>query len=552
MKILTVEEMIAAERAADEAGSSYAQLMETAGKRTAEAIVERVSVEGKPILILVGPGNNGGDGLVAGRYLAEAGADVAFYLTKPRNNAQDPNYAKIQEMGLLTIKAAADPHFRVLQTRLTNSDILIDALLGTGSARPISGELAKMMQHVHSSFAARRNAASKTVPPKLITLIKNDKITPSPPHPLTSSPPHPLTVAIDCPSGLNCNTGALDPLTLPADLTVTYGAPKWGHFLFPGAGVCGELVVADIGIDPELPEMKNIRVELVTSEMAQGLLPKRPLDGHKGTFGKVAIVAGCDQYRGAPILAAKGAFRAGAGLVALHVPNGLRDIATGQLPEATFPPVSEADLLGQDAAMQLLKTASQYKAILIGPGLGDAKTFLIPFLEGMATIENKPPLIIDADGLNILATHPDWPKMLPSKTILTPHPAEMARLMDISLTAMKTLNRIETALFSAQEWGHIVLLKGAYTVIAAPDGQVRVLPFAAPILAVGGSGDVLSGVICSLLGQGLGSFEATVLGGYLHGSVGQLAEQEVGLLASEIADTIAEAIDKLYLYKNSS
>ena len=272
------------------------------------------------------------------------------------------------------------------------------------------------------------------------------------------------------------------------------------------------------------------------------LLPKRPKDGHKGTFGKVLIAAGCDSYRGAPLLAVKGAFRAGSGLVALAVPQVVRQSATIQLPEATYFSVDEERYLAQETAVHILANADQYKALLVGPGLGDAPEFMDALLQDK---DKLPPLVVDADGLNLLAKRPFWHTQLPANSILTPHPGEMARLMDISLAELKTRNRVDLAQEMAQAWGHVVLLKGAYTVIAHPEGKVAILPFANPVLGVGGSGDVLSGVIVSLLGQGLMPFDAAVLGGYLHGATSQYVPQAIGVLANELADFIPRVIDDL-------
>lgn len=541
MKIFRVAEMVAAEMAADAAGVSYAQLMETAGRCIAEAVMERVAVDGASVLILVGPGNNGGDGLVAGRYLAEAGADVAFYLTKARDADTDINFAKIQEMGLFALVAEYDQRFRVLRTRLNITDIVIDGLLGTGVTRPIGGNLAKLMQQVNAGLNDRREALAAQQQTRLTSIAEvNAKVQRSKgtkEEGGTKGGHHPFVVAVDCPSGLNCDSGALDPLALLADLTVTFAGPKRGHFVFPGAEACGELVVADIDIALELPEVQAVQLELATRELARELLPKRPLSGHKGTFGKVMIATGCEQYRGAPVLAAKGAFRAGAGLVGMAVPKVVRETAVLQLPEATYPPTADDEMLTDQSAQLLLETIDQYSALLVGPGLGDADSF-IDTLFNANTIDKLPPVVVDADGLNVLAKHDNWHKQLPPNTILTPHPAEMARLMGISMAEMRDKDRVETAVSQSQAWNHIVLLKGAYTIIANPDGQATILPFANPVLAVGGSGDVLSGVILALLGQGLSVYAAAILGGYLHGAAGELYRGKSGLLASEIADLV--------------
>lgn len=549
MKVFTVSQMIAAEKAADAAGVAYAQMMEHAGQAVAEAILARYPVAEARVLVLVGPGNNGGDGLVCGRYLAQAGADVAFYLSKPRDPAADTNYAQIQQMGLFAVEAGFDQRFRVLRTRLSVSDLVVDALLGTGVTRPIGGDLAKLMRQLQAGVAERRTALHEPSHPRLVSLTPpRPALSPaSTPSPRAVPSAYPIIVTVDCPSGLNCDTGELDALAVPADLTVTFAGPKRGHFIFPGAAACGELVVADIGIPPDLPVVQAVNVEVVTAVHAHTLLPARPQDGHKGSFGKVLIAAGCDQYRGAPVLAARGAFRAGAGLVALATPDVVRQTAVVALPEATYPLITAEQVLSAQDAAQLLPTLPQYDALLVGPGLGGTTVgqTAVEFLFALLAAPYLPPMVLDADGLNGLAQLPDWPRLLPPDTILTPHPAEMARLMGIPLANLLARDRVEVAREQAQAWGQIVLLKGAYTVVAAADGRVTILPFANPVLAVGGSGDVLSGVIVALLGQGVRPYEAAILGGYLHGAAGALYPGDTGLLASELADLLPRAIQLL-------
>lgn len=536
MKVFSVSQMVAAEKAADAAGLSYAQMMEAAGQAVAEAIMARHAVAGMRVLVLVGPGNNGGDGLVCGRYLAQAGADVAFYLSKPRDPTADDNYAQIQQMGLFAVEAAFDQRFRVLRTRLSVSDLVVDALLGTGVTRPIGGELARLMRQLQAGVEERRAALQEQSRSRLISLKINAEAQRRREESLLP------VVAVDCPSGLNCDTGELDPLAVPADLTVTFAGPKRGHFQFPGAAACGELVVADIGIAPDLPPVQAVEVVLMTADQAHTLLPARPKDGHKGTFGKVLIVAGCDQYRGAPVLAARGAFRAGAGLVALATPDVVRQTAVVALPEATYPPVTAERAFTALDASSLSPTLPSYDALLVGPGLG---LTAVEFLPPLLTVAPLPPLVLDADGLNGLAQLANWPDLLPPDSILTPHPAEMARLMGIPLADLSGRDRVEVAQEQARAWGQVVLLKGAYTVVAAADGRVSILPFANPALAVGGSGDVLSGIIVALLGQGVRPYEAAVLGGYLHGMAGALYPGDTGLLAGELADLVPQAIQML-------
>jgi hydroxyethylthiazole kinase-like uncharacterized protein yjeF len=537
-KIFTVSEMLAAERAADASGVSYDEMMETAGRRVAEAIKARIAVSGCNVLILVGPGNNGGDGLVVGRYLAEAGADVALYLYKPRDPASDANFNLVQEMGLFIVNAQNDQRYRVLRTRLHMTDILVDALLGTGVSRPIEGKLAGLMKEVKTIVDHRRHELPEAAP---LSSIRDLPAADG----YASNQLEPRVVAVDCPSGLNCDTGELDRLAIAANLTVTFAGPKRGHFRFPGAEACGELVVADINIVDTLPEVADVPLSLVTPLIAHSLLPVRPVDGHKGTFGTVLIAAGSENYWGAPFLSGLGAYRSGAGLVALAVPEVIRATVAGELPEATYPPVSASRILDAESARFLFSSTSNYQSVVIGPGLGPADSF-IDFL-----LSDHPfslPLLVDADGLNILSRKEDWPAKLPPNTILTPHPGEMARLRDISPTALKAMDRVELAGQAAKEWGHVVLLKGAFSIVASPDGRLAMLPFANPILAVGGSGDVLSGMIGAYLAQGLEPFEAAILGGYMHGAAAELASEafgDAGLLSRELADFIPKARRRL-------
>ncbi len=513
IKIFTVAEMVAAEKASDAAGNSYDQMMETAGRSVAEAIIERCPVKDKRILVLVGPGNNGGDGLVAGRYLAQAGAAVTFYLYRPRSPQKDHNFAQIQAMGLPVIT------LNDLRSHLQKADILVDALLGTGVTRPIGGALAGVMKQIKESMGERVRGKWEEIP----------------------SLPHPLVAAVDCPSGLNCDTGALDALAMPADLTVTFAGPKRGHFIFPGAAACGELVVADIGISTELPDVTAVKLELADADFIRQHLPPRPAQGHKGTFGTALIAAGSGHYWGAPMLAGRAAYRVGAGLVALAVPEKIRAAVAINLPEATYPPVPDSDIFSAASLPFLQKTVAA-KAMLVGPGLDNARSFI----EALLDANGLPPLVIDADGLNVLAQLPDWHQKLPPNTILTPHPGEMARLMGISLAALKQRDRVEIAQEQAVKWGQVVLLKGAYTVVAEPNGRTHIIPFANPVLGAAGSGDVLAGTIVGLLAQGVGAYETAVTGAYLHAAAAELYPGKVGLLAGELADLLPKAWRQAY------
>jgi NAD(P)H-hydrate epimerase len=239
--------------------------------------------------------------------------------------------------------------------------------------------------------------------------------------------------------------------------------------------------------------------------------------------------------------------------VALAVPEVIRATAAGQMPEATYPPVSDAGIFGAKSARLLVEQAATAKGLLIGPGIGPATDFVRTLL-GSDKDMSLPPMVVDADGLNVLAQMSNWWQLLPARTILTPHPGEMARLMGLPLAEVKKVDRVELARDRARAWGHVVLLKGAYTVVADPDGYCTILPFANPLLAVGGSGDVLSGIIVGLLAQGLKPYGAAVLGGYIHGAAGELAAEtfgDAGMLAGELAERIPQVRRRLLADKAS-
>jgi len=384
-----------------------------------------------------------------------------------------------------------------------------------------------------------------------------------PTRPTTSHPP--LSVACDCPSGLDCDTGEIDPLALTADLTVTFALPKRGHFLQPGASACGRLIIADINIDRDLAP--DDVPDLLTPGDIAAILPARPANAHKGTFGKALIVAGSANYPGAATIACTAAYRTGAGLAHLAAPAAVCQVVASHIPEPvhTILP-SDLGALTPAAVSVLSSQLSDHQAMLVGPGLGtDAKTveFVETLLVGRTQVTHPigflsqravksqgqpdlPPLLVDADGLNALAQLDGGPADLPANSILTPHPGEMARLTGLSTREINA-KRWQVAGRFASEWQQIVVLKGAYTVIAHPAGALAISPFADAALATAGSGDALAGAIVALLAQGLSTWDAARAGVYLHGLAGQLAATEHGpaLLASDIAQELSHALAML-------
>ena len=530
-KIVTVDQMRKIESAADAAGLTYARMMENAGKAVAQAILDRVGdVSGKRVVLLVGSGNNGGDALVAGHYLAEEGAQVAGYLAKPIAE-DDANLVRLTDRGLMMAVAEQDQRRRVLSNLLGAADIIIDGILGTGFALPLKGSAKDLLGRAKQEVGKRK--------------------------------PSPYVAAVDCPSGLDCDSGETADETLLADLTVTLAAAKPGLVRFPGAKHVGEIVIADIGIPADQKEISAVKEEFASKEMVRVWLPSRPKDAHKGTFGRAVVVAGSVNFPGAAALAGVGAYRVGAGLVTMAVPGSIQGLIATLLPEATWIVLPhEIGVIAEGAADVLMEELEGTTALLIGPGFGqDATTerFMrrllgdqhattrtkIGFVGEKKEPDNKraalPPSVFDADGLKLLAKIQDWPAYLPSQSILTPHPGEMAVLTGVDKSELQE-ERVQASVHWAKEWGHIVVLKGAHTVVASPDGRSTVLPFATPALARAGTGDVLAGAIVGLRAQGVEAYEAAILGGYLHGRAGEVAAEIVGSEASVLAGEVAEAL----------
>jgi NAD(P)H-hydrate epimerase len=334
-----------------------------------------------------------------------------------------------------------------------------------------------------------------------------------------------------------------------------------GQFVVDACRTVGELIVADIGIPPALAD--SIETELLTAQTIAGLLPLRPRCSHKGTFGKALIVAGSVNYTGAACLAASAAARVGAGLVTLGIARALQPAIAAKITEATYLLLPhEMGVIGPEAARLLWEKIPDYDALLVGPGLTvekEAVSFVHELLKlrpaakkahigfvsktqqpAAPETPHLPPLVLDADALNALSQSEQWWQQVPSGSILTPHPGEMSRLLNQPIAEIEKA-RLDTAREAARCWGQIVVLKGACTVVAAPDGQVVVNPFATPALATAGTGDVLAGTIVGLLAQGLSPWAAARAGVYLHGLSGELVGRKIGV-AGAVAEDVAQAL----------
>jgi len=527
--IVTTQQMQAAEKAADASGLSYDQMMENAGQAVAKAIATHFDVVDAQILVLVGPGNNGGDGLVVARYLAKMDAQVTVYVWK-RNIDGDTNWALLDNTPVERVSSSQNNAPAQLAHALETSTIIVDALLGTGVSRPIEGTLAQLLDQTKLAVTTRRLPQEETLN--------------APARPRPEIEVKPVVVAVDVPSGLNSDTGQVDPHTLTADLTVTLAAIKYGHILAPGLTIVGRLVVGDIGITPDFYP-NDVTLEMATAVKVANMLPPRPVTGHKGTFGTALIIAGSINYSGAAILAGHAAGRIGTGLVSMAPPAAIHPIVAASLTEAIYFPLPDNDgAVAPNAVRQLGNILSGTDALLVGPGLSHNDSTTIFLKDFLADPHTLPPLVVDADALNILSKQGQWWSLLPPDCVLTPHPGEMARLTGMT-TQQVQASRLELAVKMAAKWEQIVLLKGAHTVITAPHGRTMVMPFATSALATAGSGDVLAGAIVGLRAQGVPPFEAAVAGAYIHGLAGELAREHlsgVAVVAGDLLEFLPAAI----------
>ncbi len=524
--------MRAIEDRSEEAGVSTDTLMENAGLAVAQTARRMMGpLTGVPVVVLVGSGNNGADGLVAARHLRRWGAKVTAYVCRERG-APDPKLDDAIRDGVGVVAVADDPDLTTLTSLLNSAHLVIDAMLGTGRARPIEG----VFKEVLGILGDTRRGGSRTV------------------H----------LLALDLPTGLNCDTGEVDPACVAPDVTVALGYPKRGHVNFPGADSVGSLEVADIGVPSGLDD--DVKVSLLTSGWARSALPIRPGDSHKGTFGRTMIVAGSRNFLGAAHLAAVSAARVGAGLVTIAIPASLVSSVAPSAIEPTFLPLPESGqgVVSPEAADLILEAVEGYSALLVGCGLGQADETRAMVERLLLSGTGLPSTVVDADGLNTLARVPAWHERWTANGIITPHPGEMARLVNsynssvsttqkvpspsreraracpVLDTGVRGLSRLDLARGSARAWNKNVVLKGAYTVVAHADGVAEIAPFSNPGLATAGTGDVLAGAIAGLMSQGLEPETAASLGVYLHGLAGESVRDRLGDTGMVASDLLPE------------
>ena len=504
MKLVTADQMRAIEQSSVEAGVSLNHLMENAGLAVAEAIRDEFGKHselfGKRITILIGAGNNGADGFVAGRHLEKWGAIVTAVLCAKRNST-DPKRDSALEAGVCIVDIIDHSGTDTLRALLESTDLIIDAILGIGSTRAIVDPLSKI------TFTA-----------------------------LESGVP---VVAIDLPTGVNSDTGEFDIAGLPADRTLMLGYPKLGPVIAADPSVTGEVSVLKLDIPHGLDS--QLDTDLITEHLAASFLPERPFGGHKGTFGSTLIVGGSKDYLGAVTMATDAATRSGVGLTFVATPESAYRQIAGAIREAMYlslPVDGNDNLQASEAANSVLELAKKSTSVAIGPGLGTSSAARKFTSTVLYEIDDSTPFVIDADALNVLAGTHRWWERFANPAVLTPHPGEMSRLMGITSAEVQN-ERLHTGKEAAKKFNKVVLLKGASTLIAAPDGRVAVSPWINTGLAKGGSGDVLAGLLGGLVAQQPDQlFEMAVLAVFIHGYAAEAARQELGDTGMRATDII--------------
>ena len=510
MKIALAKQMREIDqRAIEDFGINEIVLMENAGRKVAEVVCQALgTVSKKSICILSGSGNNGGDALVAARYLSNLGARIKVFLIGNKNHRTESlnvQMKTLRAMGTELQILETDRAWERLQVTLRFSDAIVDGILGTG----FTGQLR----------------------PAVLRLVR-----------LVNSTNKPV-ISVDIPSGVEADSGQVGESAVNATFTVTLGLPKFGHYICPGASYVGKLIVDDIGIPSQLLN-DDIHQTAIDDELAVTLLPVRPKDSYKGSVGKILVIAGSRGMTGAAVLASQATLKAGAGLVTLAVAESLNPIFEVKLTEVMTAPLSEikVGLIGGDKAVsQILTLVDKADAILIGCGLGREKETLEMVQKIVETVDK--PLILDADALYAYNGKMDSLKLCKQIPILTPHLGELAALLGITVEELRN-NLVEIVRNAAKEYRAIFVAKFESTIVAYPNGEIFISALGNEGMATAGCGDVLAGTIAGLMKQ---TPFAPIAGVYLHGTAGDIAfsEKSEGLIASDILDNLPLAIKKL-------
>jgi NAD(P)H-hydrate epimerase len=504
MKILTSRQMKEIDRRAiEEIGILGPILMENAGLQVVKNILSRFpQISKEKIVIVAGKGNNGGDGFVVARHLSNLGAAPLVLLLASKQEVKGDaavNLRIAEKSGIKIKEVCSLQDWKRQKNNIFDSSLVVDAIFGTGLASPAQGLYAAAIEEINKAKAYK--------------------------------------ISVDIPSGLSSDTFQIIGPCVKADLTVTLAAPKIAHIFPPAEEYIGELVVTDIGVPPFLFEDKSLKLELVERETILPYFVRRRKDTHKGTYGHLFILSGSFGKTGAAIMAGKAALKMGAGLVTLGVPESCLPIIARSMIELMTEPLPEtsARTLSAEALDRVMNLLQGKNALLIGPGISTHPSTAELVLSLLPKLDL--PAVIDADALNILAMKPEIIKSLPKPVVLTPHPGEFARLLKLSIRDVLE-KRLELAPQFAQENSVYLVLKGYRTLIATPEGDVFVNPTGNPGMATAGSGDVLSGMIASILIQEKKPLEAILAAVYVHGLSGDIGAEKLGEKALTAGDII--------------
>jgi NAD(P)H-hydrate epimerase len=514
MYLVTAQEMKDMDRLTIESfGIPGIVLMESAGRGTVDALFRHFSDVGHmKIGIAAGRGNNGGDGFVIARYLASHHIDLAVYLLSQRESVRGDaaaNLRLLDQMGITVHEVPDMAAFEFHKGQMRQCDLWVDAMLGTGLKADVRGLFKEIIEFL--------NTLQRPI------------------------------IAVDIPSGLDSDSGKPRGCCIKATVTVTFGLPKIGHVVSPGTEFVGTLEVVDIGIPPTVVDKVGPKYHLLTREMIRACIKSRALQSHKGTTGHLLVIGGSPGKTGAAVMTSHAAMRVGAGLVTLGIPESLNMAMESQLIEVMTVPLPENanQTLGLSAYKKIMGLLENKKGLAIGPGLGTATPTqnLVRRL-----IQTSPvPVVIDADGLNSIVGGLECLRDLKVPVVMTPHPGEMARLVGTTPSRVQQKRGREASKFSKNHKAYVVL-KGAKTVVAHPDGTVFINPTGNPGMASGGMGDVLTGMIAGLIVQGLSVGEAINAGVFLHGRSADFLARSVGpvgFLASDVIEVLPGQIKGL-------
>ena len=502
MKVLTYEQIGSIEKNAAAKGLEYLRMMENAGSAAAKRIVDSYPVSGAKVTVMCGKGNNGGDGFVVARKLHDAGADVTLILTEglPQTEAAKQMYSRAYTK-VKTILKDTDPK-SLLEKVIVAAELVVDAVHGIGFHGVLSEEITGLFEVVNQSRAVR--------------------------------------IAIDLPSGIECDSGAVSEGCFIADYTLSFIALKPAHVLSPSQKLCGIVETLSIGIPQDVLDGETAQMYVPDGDFVKAQFTPRETGGNKGTYGRPLLVCGSTGMAGAAKLSALGALRSGAGVVRLAIPSCIYlGALAASLVEPVFAllPSSEDGGISREACPAVEKLAERSTACLIGPGMGKNED-TAALIYGVVQNTNIP-LVIDADGINCLCNNINILRTTKAPVIVTPHPGEMARMTGITIEQIQA-DRVGAARKLAKKVGVIVVLKGEGTVVALPDGTVYINTTGNPGMATGGSGDVLGGMIVALIGQGLSPEMAAVCGVFLHGKAGDRAALRLSQRAMLPTDLVEE------------